>query len=151
MSAQAETVRLERVFSASPEEVFDAWTNPAVLERWWGPRPTWDSPGCDVDLRVGGRYLLRMRNPDSGTVLEVGGEYRVVERPERLVYTWAWLGDSMPGAGQESLVTVEFRGEGEATRVVLEHAGLSTEESRAAHREGWEGCLSNLRGRMFGD
>ncbi|HEY7968079.1 MAG TPA: SRPBCC domain-containing protein [Solirubrobacteraceae bacterium] len=151
MSAPAETVRLERVFSASPEEVFDAWTNPAVLERWWGPRPTWDSPGCDVDLRVGGSYLLRMRNPDSGTILEVGGEYRVIERPRRLVYTWAWLGDSMPGAGQESLVTVEFQGEGATTRVVLEHAGLPTEESRTAHREGWEGCLSNLRGRMFGD
>ena len=148
--AVADTVRLERVFAASPEEVFDAWTNPLVLERWWAARPNWDSPGCDVDLRVGGSYLLRMRNPDSGSVFEVGGEYRVVERPRRLVYTWTWLGETMASAGHESLVSVEFLGEGEATRVVLEHSRLPSEEARDAHREGWEGSLANLHRRVFG-
>ena len=91
--------RLQRTFQASPEEVFDAWTNPEVLQRWWAAQPSWTSPGCDVDLRVGGRYVLRMSNDETGEQYVVGGEYREVVRPRRLVYTWCWQGDggSDPG------------------------------------------------------
>jgi uncharacterized protein YndB with AHSA1/START domain len=79
-------LRLERRFAASPDAVFDAWTNPEVLRRWWAAQPTWTSPGCELDLRVGGEYTLRMR-ADDGTIHAVAGEFREVERPERLVYT----------------------------------------------------------------
>ena len=57
---------------ASPEEVFDAWTNPAVLKRWWAPQPTWTSPGCEIDLRVGGRYVLRMQDDVSRACIRRG-------------------------------------------------------------------------------
>lgn len=141
--------RLERTFAASPEEVFDAWTNPEVLERWWAARPTWSSPGCEVDLRVGGRYVLRMYDDETGQLHAVGGEYREVVRPRRLVYTWCWEGDDGPHPGHVSLVTVEFRPADQGTIVALEHSGLASEESRTRHGEGWRGSLENLARRIF--
>ncbi len=143
------TLRLERTFAASPEEVFDAWTNPTVLERWWAAQPTWTSPGCEVDLRVGGRYVLRMQDDVSGRVYAVGGEYREVDRPHRLVYTWCWEGKDGPHPGEVSVVSVEFRAEGDGTTVVLDHSELASEESRVGHGAGWEGSLDNLARRIF--
>jgi uncharacterized protein YndB with AHSA1/START domain len=82
MSARDVAVlRLEREFSATPEEVFDAWTNPDVLTRWWAARPTWTSPGCEVDLRVGGRYVLRMRDDKSGAFDNLAT--RIFDEPEQ--------------------------------------------------------------------
>ncbi len=142
-------VRIEHSFTASPEEVFDAWTNPEVLRRWWSAGPGITSPGCDVDLRVGGRYVLRMHDERSGELHVVAGEYREVERPRRLVYTWAWEGG--PNPGHESVVTVEFRADGERTTVVLEHAGLPDDGSRVRHGEGWRAAFDSLAHAVFGE
>lgn len=150
-TSEMESVRLERGFAGTPEEVFDAWTNPEVLTRWWAMRPTQSSPGCEVDLRVGGRYLLQMQDADNGDVHAVAGEYRTIDRPHRLVYTWAWQGDSGPHPGHVSLVTVEFVADGDRTIVVLEHSKLASEESRTGHEMGWRGVLDSLRTRIFDD
>jgi uncharacterized protein YndB with AHSA1/START domain len=148
-TGEVAVLRLERTFAAPPEDVFDAWTDPAVLERWWAAQPNGSSPGCDVDLRVGGSYVLRMRDEDSGELHVVGGEYREVERPRRLVYTWRWHGDGGFDPGHVSVVTVEFRRSGDDTTVVLEHSGLPNEASRTRHGAGWTGCLENLAQRVF--
>jgi uncharacterized protein YndB with AHSA1/START domain len=145
----ASPLRLRHSFDASPEEVFDAWTDPAVLQRWWAAQPTWDSPGCDVDLRVGGRYVLRMRDDRSGEVHAVAGEYREVDRPRRLVYTWSWQGSEGPDPGHVSLVTVEFHADGDGTIVELEHIDLPSEESAERHAIGWAGIFDNLARRVF--
>jgi uncharacterized protein YndB with AHSA1/START domain len=147
-SREITALRLERTFAATPEEVFDAWTSPEVLTRWWAAQPTWTSPGCEVDLRVGGRYTLRMRS-DDGRIYAVGGEYREVDRPRRLVYTWCWEGTDGPDPGVVSLVTVEFHPEADGTTVVLEHSGLPSEQSRTGHETGWIGTLENLARRIF--
>ncbi len=105
-TSEVAAFRIERAFAATPEEVFDAWTSPAVLERWWG-RPGWSASSFDVDLRVGGGYALRMLDAD-GKPHAVAGEYREIERPRRLVYTWCWR-EGGPDPGHVSLVTVEFR------------------------------------------
>ena len=148
-SREVATFRLERSFAASPEDVFDAWTNPQVLERWWTVQSGDGSPRCEVDLRVGGRYVLRMRD-DSGELHVVGGEYREVDRPRRLVYTWRWEGDGGLHPGHVSVVTVEFRADGDVTNVVLEHSGLASEESRTRHGAGWQAVLERLARVGFG-
>ena len=140
--------RTERTFAATPEEVFDAWTSPEVLERWWG-RPGWSSSSFDVDLRVGGVYALRM-NDDDGKPHAVAGEYREVERPRRLVYTWCWEVGG-PDPGHVSLVSVEFRADGARTTVLLEHSGLPSEGSRRGHGDGWGGALDNLARQVFSE
>jgi uncharacterized protein YndB with AHSA1/START domain len=144
----AGTLRLERTFDAPAQDVFDAWTNPEVLKRWWGVSPSGRTPVAEVDLRVGGAYRLSMEDPDAGTVHTVRGEYREVRRPERLVYSWCWE-EGEGRTGHVSTVTVEFLGEGERTTVVLEHSELGSPESRDQHRHGWEACLEMLRSRVF--
>jgi uncharacterized protein YndB with AHSA1/START domain len=137
------SLRVERSFDASPEAVFDAWTNPEVLRRWWVVQPEETTPIADVDLRVGGRYRLSMEHPD-GTRHTVGGEYLEIDRPTRLVYSWQWELDSGE-PGHVSTVAVEFRERGERTNVVLEHSGLPDADSRDRHAHGWVACLEFLR------
>ncbi|HEX4837522.1 MAG TPA: SRPBCC domain-containing protein [Solirubrobacteraceae bacterium] len=143
------SLRLERTYEAPAEEVFDAWTNPEVLRRWWKVDPEGSTPIAEVDLRVGGRYRLSMEDP-SGTRHTVGGEYHEVSRPERLVYSWCWEqeGDGQPG--HVSTVTVEFHADGERTNLVLEHTGLASAQSRDQHAHGWNACLDILQSRVFG-
>lgn len=143
------TLRLERTFDAPAQDVFDAWTNPEVLRRWWGPGPTWRTPVAEVDLRVGGRYRLSMEDPDVGTLLTVTGEYREVRRPERLVYSWSWVQDGQ--AGHESTVIVEFVERDERTFVQLEHSGLESPQSRERHEQGWAACLELFAARVFAE
>ncbi|MGA2454824.1 MAG: SRPBCC domain-containing protein [Solirubrobacteraceae bacterium] len=142
------TLRLERTYDAPPEDVFDAWTNPEVLRRWWVANPAWRTPVADVDLRVGGAYRLSMEDPDAGKFHTVRGEYREVRRPERLVYSWCWEEDD-GRTGHVSTVQVDFLDEGERTTVVLEHTDLPSPESRDGHSEGWQTCLEMLEARVF--
>jgi len=142
------TLRLERSFDAPVEDVFDAWTNPEVLRRWWSAGANWRTPVAEVDLRVGGRYRLSMEDPEAGARHTVRGEYIEVRRPRRLVYSWCWEeGDGR--TGHVSTVAVDFLGNGERTTVVLEHSGLESADSREKHRVGWEGCLESLGARIF--
>ncbi len=141
------SLRIERSFDASPEELFDAWTSPEVLKRWWAVHPEGTTPVAEVDLRVGGRYRLAMVSPD-GERHTVGGEYREVERPSRLVYSWQWELDSGE-TSHLSTVTVEFHDRGERTDVVLEHTGLPDADSRDRHARGWAACLDIFRARGF--
>lgn len=146
--APTTSLHLERTYDATPEEVFDAWTNPEVLRRWWAAQPSWRTPVAEVDLRVGGSYRISMEDPETGVRHTVGGEYREVRRPERLAYSWRWEQDD-GSTGPVSTVTVDFLGEGASTTVVLEHIGLASPESCEQHRHGWAGCLENLQVRLF--
>lgn len=137
------SLRVERTFDASAERVFDAWTTPEVLRRWWRASPAWTISSIELDLRVGGGYRFSMSDPASGEVHTVFGVYREVRRPARLVYTWTWEGTG-PYAGHESLVTVDFRPAGESTLVVVQHAALLDDTSRTAHSHGWNGVLDSL-------
>ena len=133
------SLRIERTYDATPEEVFDAWTTPEVLRRWWAVHPDGTTPVAEVDLRVGGRYRLSMEGPD-GERHTVQGEYSEVDRPHRLVYSWVWELDA-GGLGLASTVAVEFRANGERTTVVLEHTGLPDSGSRDRHAQGWAACM----------
>jgi uncharacterized protein YndB with AHSA1/START domain len=147
-ATDATTLRLQRTFDARPEEVFDAWTNPEVLRRWWAVAPSWRTPVAEVDLRAGGSYRLTMEDPQDGTSHTVLGEYSEVRRPERLVYSWCWVQED-GSTGHVSKVTVEFVPDGERTTVVLEHSELESPESAERHGKGWEACMQMLDTRIF--
>jgi uncharacterized protein YndB with AHSA1/START domain len=142
MPEATQILRLERSFDAQVQDVFNAWTDPAVLKRWWSGGPQWSTPVADVDAQPGGSYRLMMES-ESGERHTVVGQYRTVEPPTLLVYTWAWELDA-GGTGPESTVTVAFEADGDATRVVVEHAGLPDEASRERHGVGWSTCLDQL-------
>ena len=137
------TVRVERTFDASVEAVFDAWTNPEVLKRWWKPDPSREVTVAALDVRPGGDYRLVMHRPD-GEDLVVHGTYREVARPDRLVYSWQWEGTG-PNANHESEVAVTFvEAAPGRTTVTIEHAGLLDDDSRTAHAHGWNGVLDSF-------
>jgi uncharacterized protein YndB with AHSA1/START domain len=77
--------------------------------------------------------------PD-GTTVTIHGEFRVVEPPSKLVYTWR-MDD---GAPECSLVTVTFEPHGDRTEVVVVHEDIPAEPVRESHERGWRGCLDGL-------
>ena len=79
-------IAMTRVFDAPRSLVFDAWTKPELLKRWLGVRGGWTFAVCEVDLRVGGSYRFVWRGP-TGAEMGMGGVYREIIRPERLVAT----------------------------------------------------------------
>jgi uncharacterized protein YndB with AHSA1/START domain len=137
-----DAVRISRIIESPREHVFRAWTQPEQLREWWGPGE-FRCPEAEVDLRPGGSYRLVMQ-PTAGDPFVVGGTYREVEPPARLVYTWRW--ESGPAAdGSESLVTVEFNERGERTELVLTHTEFPATHGPAPYRMGWEGGLDKLQ------
>jgi uncharacterized protein YndB with AHSA1/START domain len=143
-------LELEHRYAAPREEVFEAWTNPEVLKRWWAAAPTWETPLAEVDAREGGSYRLSMRT-ETGEVHTVRGEFKEVSPPERLAYTWSWEEGPEPAmAGSErSLVVVEFLVEGDGTLVRLTHSGFANDQIREMHAQGWEAVLANLERSVF--
>jgi uncharacterized protein YndB with AHSA1/START domain len=141
---------LEQTFAAPRARVFDAWSNPEVLRRWWGAGADWTAPAVEVDLRTGGRYRLSMEDPGGGRVYTVGGEYIEVAPHERLVYTWSWETPGSPTGDLTTVVTVEFvETAPDRTTVILAHTGFGDVEQRDRHDEGWRACLANLHARIF--
>jgi uncharacterized protein YndB with AHSA1/START domain len=135
-------IRIQRTFAAPPVDVFDAWTSPEMLRRWYPPGHDWDTPVAEVDLRVGGKLRVVMRSPD-GERFGGGGEYREITPPKRLVFTWTWDQPEI-GSGVQ-LVEVDFIAEPNgSTTVVMTNRGLTDEASRQSHGEGWEGSFDNL-------
>jgi uncharacterized protein YndB with AHSA1/START domain len=109
---------MSRVFDAPRSLVFDAWTRPELLERWLGVRGGWSMAVCEVDLRVGGAYRFVWRGPD-GTEMGMGGVYREIAPPERLVATESFDDPWYPGEALDTIVLVEERGKTTATTTVL--------------------------------
>jgi uncharacterized protein YndB with AHSA1/START domain len=140
-AAGAERVlRLERTFRAPREAVFRAFTEREQLMRWWGPKG-YTVPRCELDARPGGAWRTVMRSPE-GTEMVVGGVYREVRAPARLVFTWAWETDGRPG--HETLVTLEFHDREGTTALVVTHETFETTDGRDRHREGWSSSLDCL-------
>jgi uncharacterized protein YndB with AHSA1/START domain len=99
----ARDITLTRRFAHPPERVFGAWTDPAVAARWLFKTPTGRDLRCELDVRVGGRLRIVEWRPEVGDAEHVG-EYEVVKRPSRLVFT---IG-SPQYAGPITRVTIEI-------------------------------------------
>lgn len=139
------TLRIERTFEASIEEVFDAWTSPEVMRRWFHCDPDWQTPEAEVDLRVGGKVRVLMRKPDGSTV-GAHGEFTLIDPPNKLVMTWFFDDDP----SNEQLVDLTFTESAGATTVVLVNRRISTEERRDNQETGWRGCLDELERLLAG-
>ena len=138
MSART-TLRLKRSFQAPAQRVFDAWTSEEVMRRWFHAEHDWETTEAAVDLRVGGSVRVVMRNPHENAEYGGGGEYTVIDPPDRLAFTWVW--DREP---HETLIEIEFEETDGVTEVRFTHTGLLDEEALRSHEEGWSKCFANL-------
>jgi uncharacterized protein YndB with AHSA1/START domain len=135
-----ETIVQEIVIHAPAERIFGALTNPNERLRWWGIEGRFQATQCESDLRPGGKWMMRGSGV-GGRPFEVGGEYREVERPRLLVFTWmpTWQEDAT-----ETVVRFDLIESDGATTVRLTHSGLATEKTRQSH-QGWPQLLAALR------
>lgn len=143
MIATPNSLQVSRTIRASAERLFQAWTDPQKLTHWWRQAGEgWAFAGASIDLRVGGRYRLAMTAPD-GKLHAAVGEYRLIERPTRLVFTWDWE-ESASSVG-DTLVSVEFsdRG-GNETEVVITHERFADTARLGRHQQGWTELLMLL-------
>ena len=104
-------IAMTRVFDAPRHLVFDAYTKPELLKRWFGPAG-WSLVICEVDLRVGGSYRFEMRKTN-GNEMGMSGVYREIVRPERIV-------------AAESFDDPWFEGQAIATTALIEQGGRTT-------------------------
>jgi uncharacterized protein YndB with AHSA1/START domain len=115
---RARVLRIERTFDAPVERVFEAWTSEEVLRRW----------------------LHGMRDPSDGAESGATGEYRVVDPPHRLVFTWVW--DDQPD--QPQLIELKFFERDGATTVLMTNSSIPTDERWESQQRGWNVCYDNL-------
>jgi uncharacterized protein YndB with AHSA1/START domain len=126
---------MTRVFDAPRRLVWDAYTKPDLLRQWLLGPPGWSMPVCEIDLRVGGKYRYLWRNDSDGTEMGMGGVYREIRAPERLVTTERFDQAWYPGEGVGTLVLLE---QGGRTTLTLTMLYVSREAREAALKSGME-------------
>jgi len=141
----SEPVRLvfKRVIPASPEEVFEAWTEPEVIRQWL-------APGENVvieartDVRVGGALHIQSRAPD-GTVHTIDGVFRELSVGQRIALTWNYSGPIELICALETLLQVDLAAASDgATVMTVTQTQLATAEAAAIYAEGWPTCFDKL-------
>lgn len=146
---------IERVFDAPRERVFEVFTTPEHLQKWWGPKMV-SAPVAEFEARPGGQIFLGQRGPDGATHYNAG-VVREIERPSRVVFAIHFAdadrmrvappaGTGLPGTwGEEIVSSVTFSAEGRRTRVTIrvQRSGVTAEFSDKA-RAGWGEALDKL-------
>lgn len=134
------TLDITRLLPAPRAIVFAAFTDANELAKWWGPEG-FTIPSLDFDPRVGAGYRIEMQ-PPGGDPFFLTGEFREVDRPARLAFTFVW--DPPDADDVETLVALSFRDLGESTEVDFTQGPFSTEPRRALHRDGWTDSFDKL-------
>lgn len=157
-------IEISKVFDAPAKDVWDAWTNPEKIMKWWGPEG-FTSPFCEVDLHVGSKYLYCMRGKAAPEqpVMDYwsGGEYKEIvpykkivctdyfanEKGEKIDPTVYGFSSNFP---KENIVNITFEEIDGETRVTILYKNLSKsaleEMTNVKMREGWESSLLKLVG-----
>ena len=133
-------LEMERVLPAARSVVFAAFTNHVELAEWWGPEG-FSVPAIEFEARVGSRYRIEMQPPESDA-FALTGEFREVEAPTRLAFTFVW--EPPDPDDVETLAELAFADEGDSTRVTLSLGPFKTEARRDVHRAGWTDSFDRL-------
>ncbi len=135
-AASGPVIRITRRFDVSPERVFDAWVDPETAARWLFATPTGRIVRCEIDARIGGKFVV-IRREDVD--IEHVGQYLEFERPRRLVFTFA-----VPHfSPQETRVTLDIAPAGAGCELTLTHENVLPEWAERT-RQGWGKILDSL-------
>lgn len=143
---------ITRTFDAPAELVWEAWTNPEAFKKWWGPEG-FSCPHCEIDLRLGGKFLGCMRSPE-GKDFWSTGTYKEIKPKQKLVCTDSFAdeqGNVVPASHygmddfpMELLMSVTFDQINSKTRMTLRHQGFPEGEMLDQAREGWNQSFDKL-------
>lgn len=121
--------------------MFQALAESDQLAQWWGPAG-FSSPNVDFDPRAGASYRIKMQPPE-GEAFHLRGEFREVEPPRRLAFTFIW--EEPDPDDQETLVTLTLEDLGGSTRLIVDQGLFATEGRLELHRNGWSESFERLR------
>ena len=135
----SDTIVREITIKGSAERIFAALADPAQRVRWWGAEGRFQITHMESDLRPGGKWMMSVTG--FGKPVTVSGEYRRIERPRLLDFTWlpTWQEDAT-----QSTVRLDLDEKDGVTTVRLTHSGLAGESSRTSHK-GWPQILAWLQ------
>ena len=142
MSAPGPGVEIRCRLSASAEKVFVAFADAGLVTLWLRPSPEVTLTVLELDFRPGGAYRFAYDVSD-GRRMIVGGMYRSIERPTRIVFSWL-IEPPDEHAGIDSEVTVTLVPSANATELTIRHAKFGRADADARHAEGWGGALELL-------
>ena len=133
-------LHLERLFDASPDEVFDAFTDPEAQREWYLDRPDFVVTST-VDLLVGGTWDVAFGPGGEAPYREVN-VFTEVARPNRLAYSSTFV---MPdGSSFDTSLVVTFEPRGGKTLMIIEQSGFESEQDRDDHQGGWPQFIDRL-------
>ena len=150
----AKDLYIAHTFNAPRERVWQAWTEPEQMMRWWAPK-SFTTHSCRIDLRIGGKYLYCMRSPE-GQDTWATGVYREIVEMEKIVFTDAFAdeqGNEVPPThygmdgdwADELLLTVTFKDLGNGkTLLTLRHSGVPAGEISEQNEIGWKEAFDKL-------
>ena len=134
------TLEISRVFHAVLPAVFNAFVVADEMKKWWGPQG-FTIPSLDYEPRVGASYRIEMKPPAAESVF-LSGEFKVVDPPERLVYSFSWEDpdpDDVP-----NMVELSFLDLAGSAKVSLFHGPFKTEARRQLLHDGWTESFDKL-------
>lgn len=133
---------LERLLDATPEQIWNAWTDADDAAQWWHPNGmTTPRETVTIDAKEGGRYAYTMVDDASGETHPTGGLYREVVPQLRLVFTW---GEPDADPDETPVVTVEIAPAGDLTRLTFDLRGVDGMAGDDSFYDGWASALDEL-------
>ena len=135
-------VEVRRRLGVSAEKVFAAFSDARVVAQWLRPSPEVMLTVLQFEFRPGGAYRFAYDVPD-GRRMIVGGTYRVIERPARIVFSWL-IEPPDEHAGIDSEVTVTIVPSGNSTELTIRHANFGRADAEVRHGDGWRGAFELL-------
>ena len=145
---QRYVLKVERLISASPADVFTLWTDPAAVHQWfiYSASVHWHAP-LQLDARPGGGFdWCVVRDTNEREVFHFTGSFLEIRPHEKLAFTWDWQNLPIEGVGGpgRTVLEITFVQERNNTRVTLSQSGFANQAARAAHQKGWERCLEGI-------
>jgi uncharacterized protein YndB with AHSA1/START domain len=156
VKVRTEDLVVRRIFEAPLGLVWQSWTDPKLVAKWWGPK-YYSSPSCEIDLRVGGRYNFCMRAPQDqgGQDSYTAGVYKRI-LPKKLLEFTQHLADKdgnpidpaslgmPPEFPKEMLTTVTFEAKGDFTKISVAVVGWTPSQMFVFALAGWHQSMDKL-------
>ncbi|WP_337660383.1 SRPBCC family protein [Anderseniella sp. Alg231-50] len=136
------SITVRRLVRVGRTRTFNAFASAHALAEWFTPDASISLEVIDFDFVPQGTFRLRFTMPD-GSRPGVGGQYLVIDQPERIVFSWIWEAPDIH-AGIRTQVSVRFIQRGDQTEVTITQDRLPSQDARERHVLGWQGTLARL-------
>lgn len=138
MTTNDSSIFIETTFKSPVEKIWEAWTNPNLIMKWFGSDPKGKGLRAKLDVRLGGYFEITFQDSDL-TEHTCSGIYDEVQVLNKLTFSWRWKNEP----GDESFVVLSLTPEGKSTRMQFQHKNLSS-GSKHDYAKGWQNTFSKL-------